>query len=154
MKLMAANETKESLISIVDYEASVRDSLGRQRGSPTVNISGHASENEQTGAMMRGAVAFHSEMPGDQVCPLCRETAPIGEIPGRFVREHADLHASTVKMVKTLNPEWAEQDGLCQRCWRFYVGLGRVVNFLRSPDAPPKDANWESNSTAAVRQKE
>lgn len=109
MKLIAANETKEPLISIVDDEACVRESLsslirsvgyetkehasaedfltwGRwdetaclildvrmpgmgglelqrhlaemQPGRPIVFISGHASENEQTSAMMRGAVAF------------------------------------------------------------------------------------------------
>ena len=109
MKLMAANETNESLISIVDDEpcgrvslsslirsvgyetkeyASAEDFLtwGRwdesaylildlrmpgmgglelqrrlaemQRGRPIVFISGHATENEQTSTMMRGAVAF------------------------------------------------------------------------------------------------
>ncbi len=142
MKLMAANERKESSISIVDDEARVRESLSGQHGSPIVIISGHASENEQSGEMMRGAVAFlnkpfsdesllkavresvvrrragfdpRSEMPGDQVCPLCHETAPIAETPGSFMREHADLHASTVKIIKTLNAEWVEQDGLCRR---------------------------------------
>ena len=217
---MAANETKESLISIVDDEACVRESLsslirsvgyetkehasaedfltwGRwdetaclildvrlpgmgglelqrhltemQVGRPIVFISGHATESEQASAMMRGAVAFlhkpfsdesllkairesiargragldlDPEMPRNQVCPLCHDSARVAEIPGRLMREHDD-HASTVEMIKALNPEWAEQNGLCQRCWRFYVVLGRVVNFLRSPDAPPKGANGD-----------
>ena len=180
MKLMAANETKESSISIVDDEARVRESLSRLRGSSLVINSGHASENEQTGAMMSGAVAFlnkpfsdesllkavrepiargrasfdlRPEMPGDQVCPLCHDSARVAEIPGRLMREHADLHASTVEMIKTLNAEWVEQDGLCQRCWRFYVGVERVLNFLRSPQANP-EVNRESNPTAGVRRKE
>ena len=111
MRLIVANETKESSISIVDDEARVREPLSRLRGSSLVINSGHASENEQTGAMMSGVVAFlnkpfsdgslpkavwepiargrasfdlRSEMPGDQVCPLCDETAPVAEVPGRF----------------------------------------------------------------------
>ena len=114
---MAANETKESLISIVDDEACVRESLsslirsvgyetkeyasaedfltrGRwhetaclildvhmpgmgglelqrnlaemQLGRPIVFISGHATQNEQTSAMMRGAVAFLRKPFGDE----------------------------------------------------------------------------------------
>ncbi len=228
---MAANERKESLISIVDDEACVRESLsslirsvgyktkehasaedflrrGRwdetaclildvrlpgmgglelqrhlaamQVGRPIVFISGHATESEQTSAMMRGAAAFlhkpfsdesllkairesmargrggldpHPEMLRNRVCPLCLESARVAEIPGGLIREHDD-HASTVEMIKALNPEWVEQNGLCQQCWRFYVGLGRVVNFLRSPDAPAKGANGESKSTAGVGQKQ
>jgi CheY-like chemotaxis protein len=220
MKRMVANETNESLISIVDDQACVRESLsslirsvgyktkehasaedllrwGRwdetaclildvrlpgmgglelqkhlaemQVGRPIVFISGHATENEQRSAMMRGAVAFlhkpfsdesllnaigesiargqsgldlHPEMPRDQVCPLCHDSARVAEIPGRLRREHDD-HASTVEMIKALNPEWTEQNGLCQRCWKFYVGLAHVVNFLRSPDVPPKGANGD-----------
>ena len=69
------------------------------------------------------------------------------------MREHADLHASTAQMIKTLNAEWAEQDGLCQRCARFYVGVERVLNFLRSPQANP-EVNRESNPTSGVRRKE
>jgi FixJ family two-component response regulator len=134
-----------------------------QREQPIVFISGHASENEQTWAMMRGAVAFlrkpftddmllnairqsiargraglrlDSEMPRDEICPLCHELAPLSKIPGRFLHEHDDLRAPAVEMIKTLNPEWGGQDGLCHRCWKFHVGLGRVVNFLRSPNEP------------------
>jgi CheY-like chemotaxis protein len=231
MKRMAANEPNESLISIVDDEASVRESLSslirsvghktkehasaedflrcgrwdetaclildvrlpgmgglelqkhlaeRQIGRPIVFISGDATESEQKSAMMRGAVAFlhkpfsdelllkairesiaggrsgldlHPEMSRDEVCPLCHAFARVAEIPGHLVREHDDQE-STVEMIKALNPEWAEQNGLCQRCWRFYVVLGCVVNFLRSPDAPPKGANRESKSSAGVGQKE
>ena len=227
MKRMTANETNESLISIVDDEACVRESLsslirsvgyktrehasaedflrwGRwdetaclvldvrmpgmgglelqrhlaetQVGRPIVFISGHATENEQRSAMMRGAVAFlhkpfsdelllkairesiargrsgldlHPEMPRDQVCPLCHDSARVAEIPGRLMREHDD-HASTVEVIKALNPEWAEQNGLCQRCWRVYAVLGRVVTFLRSPDAPPKGANAAPTAGATL----
>jgi YesN/AraC family two-component response regulator len=151
-----------------------------QVARPIVFISGHATENEQKSAMMRGAVAFlhkpfsdelllkairksiargpsgldlHLEMSRDQVCPLCHDSARVAEIPGRLVREHDD-HASTVEMIKALNPEWAAQNGLCQRCWRFYVVFGCVVNFLRRPDAPPEGANRESKSSAGVGQKE
>lgn len=148
----------------------------KQRIRPTILISGHATENEQTRAMMKGAVAFlrkpfsdeallsavrEAVARGDakfhfkpepsqvQVCSLCHETARVEKIPERFVLEHGELHASTVKMIKTLNPEWAEQDGVCQRCWRFYVGLGRVVNYLRSPD----EAGSESASVAGISPK-
>jgi CheY-like chemotaxis protein len=137
-----------------------------QREQPIVFISGHATENEQTWAMMKGAVAFlrkpftdesllnavresialgraglrpDPEMPRHEVCPLCHESVPVAKMPGRLVYEHDDLRASAVEMIKTLNPEWIKQDGLCHRCWRFYVGLGRVVDFLRTPaEAKPK----------------
>ena len=56
-------------------------------------------------------------------------------------------------MIKTLNAEWVEEDSLCQRCGRFYVGVERVLNFLRSPQANP-EVNRESNPTVAVRRKE
>jgi response regulator RpfG family c-di-GMP phosphodiesterase len=151
-----------------------------QVGRPIVFISGHATENEQKSAMMRGAVAFlhepfsdelllkairesiergrsgldlHPEMLRNRVCPLCHDSARVAEIPGGLMRERDD-HASTVEMIKALNPEWVEQNGLCQRCWRFYVVLGRVVTFLRSPDAPPKGANAENKSSAGAGQKE
>jgi DNA-binding NarL/FixJ family response regulator len=147
---------------------------------PIVFISGHANEKEQTAAMMRGAVAFlckpfsdevllrairisidrggtgldlHPRSSRSQVCPLCRESARIAEIPGRLMHQRGDLHASTVEMIKTLHPRWTEQHGLCWRCWRFYVGLGRYVNFLRAAEAPPNEANGGSNSTAGFRQK-
>ena len=162
MKRMAPNETIASLISIVEDEACVRESLsslirsvgyktkehasaedflswGRwdetacfildvrlpgmgglelqkhltemQVGCPIVFISAHATENEQKSAMMRGAVAFlhkpfsdesllkavresiargragfdlDPEMPRHQVCPLCHDSARVGEIPGRL----------------------------------------------------------------------
>jgi CheY-like chemotaxis protein len=231
MKRMAANETKESLISIVDDEVCVRESLSslirsvgyktrehasaedflrwgrwdetaclildvglpgmdglelqRQLGKmkverPIVFISGHATENQQRSAMMRGAVAFlqkpfndeslltairesivrgrsglalHPELPRDQVCPLCPDSARVAEIPERLMRER-DGHASPVEMVQALKPGWTERKGLCQRCWKFYAGLARVVSFLRSPHAPPKDANGGNKSTAEVGRKE
>jgi DNA-binding response OmpR family regulator len=145
---------------------------------PIVFISGHANEKEQTLAMMRGAVAFlakpfsdeallnairvsiargsagfdlHPQSSRNKVCPLCRESARIAEIPRRLLHQQGDLHASTVQMIKTLHSQWTEQDGLCWRCWRFYVGLGRVVDGLRTP--PTRDAFGLTNSTAGSRQK-
>ena len=232
MKLTTADETKESLISIVDDEACVRESLSslirsvgynaedyasaegfltqgrwdetaclildvrlsgigglelqrrlteieRER-PPIVFISGHATKEEQRWARMRGAVAFlrkpfsdesllravresigrrgarldlDPETPRSQVCPLCHEPALVAEIWERLMREQDDFRASTVEMIKTLNPEWVERDGLCQRCWRFYTGLGRVVNFLRSPDSSPAEAKAEGDATGGIRQK-
>jgi CheY-like chemotaxis protein len=152
----------------------------KQPDRPIVFISGHATENEQTWAMMRGAVAFLRKpfsdesllkavrrsiarrrtgldldpaMPRDQVCPLCHESTRVAGIPGRL-RGDDDLHGRTVEMIKTLNPAWTEQDGLCERCWRFHVGLGRGVNFPRTANASPNEENGASNSTARVGQKE
>jgi FixJ family two-component response regulator len=231
MKMTTTNTTKESLISIVDDEACVRESLSsllrsvgyeakeyasaedfltwgwwdeaacliidvrlpamgglelqrylaeKQTGRPVIFISGHATENEETWAMMRGAVGFlrkpfsdeallkavresiargrhrhdfHPQIPSDQLCPLCHESARMTEVPGRLMSEDNNLRASAVKLIKTLNPEWTEADGLCSRCWKFYLGLGRVVTFPTSPDTPP-DANREGHSTAGIRQKE
>jgi CheY-like chemotaxis protein len=214
MKLTNANETKKSLVLIVDDEACVRESLSslirsvgyktkeyasaedfltrgwwdraacvildvrmpgmgglelqrylaqKKSEQPIILISGHATEDEQTWSMRRGAVAFlrkpfsdesllaairksisqgsagfdlHPELRRNQICPLCHESAQVAEIPRRFIRDHGDLYASTVEMIKTLHPQWTEQDGLCWRCWRFYVGLGRVGEELRSQDDP------------------
>ena len=229
---MTANETNGSLISIVDDEECVRESLSsllrsmgyavreyasaedfltwgwwdetaclildvrlpgmgglelqrylaeKQRERPIILISGHATENEQTWAMTKGAVAFlrkpfsdesllnalresiargraglypPSQRPGKPACPLCHDAARTAEIPDRFVCEHHDLHSSTMEMIKALNPDWVEQDGLCHRCWRFYMGVGRVVSFLRSPDAAPNKEKDESNLTPGARTEE
>lgn len=127
---MAANERKESLISIVDDEACVRESLsslirsvgyktkehasaedflrrGRwdetaclildvrlpgmgglelqghlaemQVGRPIVFISGHATESEQTSAMMRGAAAFlHKPFSDESLLKAIRESMARG----------------------------------------------------------------------------
>jgi len=230
MKMTTTNAARESLISIVDDEACVRESLSsllrsvgykakeyasaedfltwgwwdesacliidvrlpamgglelqrylaeKQTGRPVIFISGHATENEETWAMMKGAVGFlrkpfsdeallnavresiargshghefHPEIQSDQLCPLCQEAARMTEVPGRLVNEDNNLRASAVKMIRILNPDWAESDGLCSRCWKFYVGLGRVVNST-GPDSPP-DSNRRGPSTAEIRQKE
>jgi len=157
----------ESACLILDIRLPAMDGLQLQRYltdtqhiRPTVFISGHATENEQAWAMMKGAVAFltkpfsdesllkavrHSiargctakefsqANPRRQVCPLCHETARVAKIPSPPTPTQEDPRVATVEMIKSLKPDWAEQDGLCERCWRFYVGLGRVVNFLRSP---------------------
>jgi FixJ family two-component response regulator len=231
MKLTVDHETKESLITIVDDEACIRESLSsliRSAGyrakeyssaedfltwgwwdepaclildvrlpamnglqlqryleetphaPPIVFVSGHASENEQTWAMMKGAVAFlrkpfsdesllkavrhsiartvtlreHEEGPlRTRVCPLCHETTSVAEVPERSLTQENDLRTSTLEMIKILKPEWSEQDGLCERCWRLYVGLGRVVDFLRSPAGLPNDAPGENNPTTGGRPK-
>jgi CheY-like chemotaxis protein len=147
----------------------------KQRARPIIFLSGHATGNEQTRAMTRGAVAFLTKPFSDEsllkaveesiarsratldprpatphtpACPLCHESAPVAGIPGCFMHDHDDLRASSVEAIKTLNPAWTEDDGLCQRCWRFYVGLSRVVNFLRTPEMPP-ETNGEGDPVVA-----
>jgi len=139
-----------------------------QRARSIVVISGHATENEQTWAKLRGAVAFlkkpftdesllkavrdsiargrnglalDSGVASEKICPLCHESARVAEVPKVLTIDHIDIRACAVEMIKILNPEWSEEDGICRRCWKFYVGLGRVVDFLRSPDAPMDGAN-------------
>ena len=137
MKMMTAHETIQSLISIVDDEECVRESLsslirsmgykvkeyasaedfltwgwwdetaclildvrlpamgglelqrylaGGQRDRPIVFISGHASENEQTWAMMKGAVAFLRKPFSDEaLLKAVRESIALG-------RAGFDLH--------------------------------------------------------------
>lgn len=231
MKQTAGNNTERSLISIVDDEACVRESLSSlirsagykvkefaaaetflKQGSldetaclvldvrllgmgglelqrrlterelerpPIVFISGHANEKEQTAAMMRGAVAFlckpfsdeallnairgsiargsagfdlHPVVSRNHVCPLCRESVRVAEIPTRLLQRQGDLHALTVKMIKTLNPKWAEQEGLCWRCWRFYVGLGRILNDMRTQDESTEKTTGMIKATAGIQQ--
>jgi CheY-like chemotaxis protein len=152
-----------------------------QSGRPIVFISGNASENEETWAMMKGAVAFLRKPFTDEsllhavrqsvacgsarqdldfgvscnrVCPLCRESARAAETPRALIVDNIDLHASAVEMIKRLNPEWSEQDGLCHRCWQFYVGLGRVVDFfVRSPAEVPQEASENSDLSAGIARK-
>jgi hypothetical protein len=69
-------------------------------------------------------------------CPLCQGIDRVVEIPGRPLYEQDELRSLTMEMIKTLKPGWVEQDGLCEKCWRFYVDLGRALNFLRSTDSP------------------
>jgi DNA-binding response OmpR family regulator len=146
----------------------------KQPERPIVCISGRATENEQTWATMRGAVAFlrkpfsdeslltavgaaiarsrarldlESEMHRNQVCPSCYESARVAEIPIRVVIDHDDLRVSTVELIKSLNPKWTEQDGLCQRCLGFYLDVGRTLNDLGSLESPSEKANGDSSAT-------
>ena len=57
------------------------------------------------------------------------------------MREHDD-YAATVEMIKLLNPDRAEQNGLCQRCWRLYIGLCRVGDFFEKPECATKGREW------------
>ncbi len=131
-----------------------------RRDRPIVFISGHASDNEQEWGLMHGAVAFlrkpftdeallkavrhsvawgasHRRTPhtdvATQVCPMCRETAPLAHLPEHLINQQSDVRTSTLDMIKILRPDWSEEDGLCQRCWRFYVSLGSIVDYLRTP---------------------
>jgi FixJ family two-component response regulator len=224
MTFKGSSESEKLLISIVDDDACVRESLGglirslgfaakeyasaedfltwgwwdepvclildvrlpamgglelqrylaeSQRARSIVFISGHATENEQLWAQMRGAVAFLMKpftdeslvkavqdsiargrtldldygMESQKICPLCRESARVTEVPNVLTIDHIDVRACAIEMIKTLNSEWIEADGICRRCWKFYVGLGRVVDFLRSPDAPPAASDREGDAT-------
>jgi len=205
-----ATETKDSLITIVDDEACIRESLGsllrsagykakeyasaeefltwgwwedsaclildvrlpgmdglelqrylagRLPGRGIVFISGHATENEETWSMMRGAVAFLRKPFSDEsmlaavetaimrkrtgprtngrtdrmlACPLCQELFRIEELPGHIQQEQMSIRDYTIEIIKTLNPAWVEKDGSCARCWKFYADLSRVVHFSGS----------------------
>jgi len=219
MKIATATETNDSLISIVDDETCVRESLGsllrsagyktkeygsaeefltwgwwedsaclivdvrlpgmgglelqrylagQQPGRGIVFISGHATENEETWSMMRGAVAFLRKPFSDEsllaavetaiarkragvrrkdrgeraiICPLCQEPFRLDELPGHIHQEQASIRDYTMEIIKTLNPAWVERDGSCPRCWKFYADLGRVVRFSGN-------SAWKENGTA------
>jgi DNA-binding response OmpR family regulator len=210
MKPITVKETKELLITIVDDETCVRESLSslirsmgykvkdyasseefltwgwwedsaclildvhlpgmgglelqrylaeKQPGRAVVFISGHATENEETWSMMRGAVAFLRKPFSDEslvaavetaiarnriglrtnhrshrtfTCPLCQEPFHLEELPEHIQGEQTSIRDYTIEMIKTLNPNWVEKDGSCARCWEFYADLGRVVKFSRS----------------------
>jgi len=214
-------QTKEPLITIVDDEACVRESLSslirsagytaneyasaeefltkgwwedsaclildvrlpamgglelqrylteRQRDRAVVFISGHATENEQTWAMMRGAVAFLQKPFSDEsllaavrtaiarqsggpkrndgslrmlTCPLCQELFPPEALRGYILHEQTSILDYTIEMIKTMNPEWVKEDGSCARCWKFYADLGRAVSFSRS--RPVKQSGEDTN---------
>jgi len=157
----------DSACLIVDVRLPVMNGLQLQsyleetrRDRPIVFISGHASDNEQTWGLMKGAVAFlrkpfsdeallkavrHSLVWGmshrgtphagvaTQVCPMCRETAPLAYLPEHLINQESDVRTATLDMIKILRPDWSEESGLCKRCWRFYVGLGSIVDYLRTP---------------------
>jgi FixJ family two-component response regulator len=225
MSLPGSSEPEKLLISIVDDDIGVRESLGglirslgfaakeyasaedfltwgwwdepvclivdlrlpamgglelqrylaeNQRARSIVFISGQATENEQIWAQLRGAVAFLSKPFTDEslvkairdsiararsvdldsgaqsqkICPLCHDSTRVAEVPKILTIDHIDVRACAVEMIKTLNGEWIEADGICRRCWKFYVGLGRVVDFLRSPDAPAAAADREGGANA------
>src|ERR1700677_1858805 len=181
MTPMTANKTDGALISIVDDEGYVRESLGSlirsegykvkeyesaedylvlgqwdetaclildvrlpemnglelqrhlaeaQNARSIIFISGHASGNERTSAMMAGAITFlrkpfsdeallkavresitrgvardvaHGK-PGDKLCPSCHESAQVAGIPEYLTSEYDGIRASTVEMIETLHP--------------------------------------------------
>jgi DNA-binding response OmpR family regulator len=207
MKLETATKTNDSLITIVDDEACVRESVssllrsagykskeyasaeefltwgcwddsaclildvrlpgmgglelqrylaGKQPGRGIVFISGHATENEETWSMMRGAIAFLRKPFSDEsllaavetsiarqraelrrgdpskrtlTCPLCQEPFHLEELPGHIQEEQKSIRDYTIEIIRTLNPAWVEGDGSCPRCWKFYADLRRVVRF-------------------------
>lgn len=91
-------------------------------------------------------------VPNAGACPLCHQAPPV-DILCHIAGEQEGIGEAACEMIQDLHPEWAEQEGLCQQCWQFYVGLGRVLNFLRSPDAP-QEANTKDRLTIGIQPKE
>ncbi len=65
------------------------------------------------------------------ICPLCKESFPLSDLHDHMIAEQAEIRQYTVKMIQRRHPDWVEEDGACERCWKFYSGLGRFVNFFR-----------------------
>jgi len=131
----------------------------QQMAHPIVFISARATENEHIWAVMKGAVAFLPKPFGlgtmlaavrravsrastrsprlslEQHCPLCHEPALVAGIPHHLMLDHVDVRSLAMGTMKDLNPSWKEQEGCCERCWRFYVGIGRVLACSLSREA-------------------
>ena len=66
------------------------------------------------------------------ICPLCKESYPLSQLTAHIAAERAEIRDYTIGIIQKRHPEWKQEDGACQRCWGFYKGLGRFVNFFRS----------------------
>ena len=66
------------------------------------------------------------------ICPLCKESYPLSEMTAHIAAERAEVRDYTMFVIKKRHPDWKEDDGACQRCWKLYRGLGRLVSLFRS----------------------
>ncbi len=109
MRVTTVASKTDALISIIDAEPCVCHSFGRA-------MSQHP----------RKAPLF-------QACSLCGELATVEEVPAFLVMDHVDIRALALELIASLNPVWRQEEGCCERCWRFYVSLGRVLNCTLDP---------------------
>ena len=50
------------------------------------------------------------------ICPLCKDA--VDELLYRF---HINSERTVIDKIKSNNPTWAEQDGICSRCIDYYT---------------------------------
>jgi hypothetical protein len=51
----------------------------------------------------------------DFSCPICKQTIPY-EL--KAVMSHQDEHV--VEQIKKNHPDWAQDDGICRKCYDYY----------------------------------
>jgi len=75
----------------------------------------------------------HTTMPSSRdlrTCPLCGRMLPHRRLHEHIHTERWQTRHEIMLEIRKEQPNWAEQDGACKRCWESYRGVVRVVKFM------------------------
>jgi len=53
-------------------------------------------------------------------CPLCHRYFPVDNLRVHAKSESEELQRYTIDMIRSLHPEWVQEDGSCPKCWEYY----------------------------------
>jgi hypothetical protein len=67
----------------------------------------------------------------ESICPLCERAVPQRQLYPYFELDPARSHHNTIEVIKAFHPDWVEEQGVCQDCWKSYSEASRVINSLR-----------------------
>ena len=52
----------------------------------------------------------------DFICPTCEKAIPYDL---KVIVSHTDEHI--IEVIKKLKPNWKEEDGVCKKCYEYYI---------------------------------
>lgn len=64
-------------------------------------------------------------------CPLCLKDCPRAALPDHINSEREAIRQATIGVIQFSHPAWVAKDGACERCWKSYRDVSRVLNFFK-----------------------
>ncbi len=80
----------------------------------------------------------------DSVCPLCEKGFPGERLHQHIDSEHARLRRNTIQVIQAYHPDWVEEDGACEPCWKSFRDAGRMLDVLRTAKRQKAGDFWSS----------